>query len=343
MRESAGWSLGLGRWGGIEVRLHVSLVVGLIFGVYFCGQAAPSDALAVSVLAGSLFLASVAFHELAHALATVRLDGRVERIMLAPLGCFGPVQLAREPHRELMVALAGPAANFTLMMLSAVALVAVGADLQELLLSPFDPRNLVAGEAWLVALKLGCWINWLLLLNLFPAFPLDGGRALHAVLSPALGARQAVIVVACSAMLAAVGLLLMAWWLPDEGRVIPAWLPLSLFAVFLFFAAHLELEALHAPEPEEDLLGYDFSQGYTSLNRSFEERRKNEPSLFSRWLARRREARRERRLRLEAEEEIRVDDVLMRLKEYGMQGLSGDERALLHRVSRRYRNRLQSD
>jgi hypothetical protein len=61
-----------------------------------------------------------------------------------------------------------------------------------------------------------------------------------------------------------------------------------------------------------------------------------------RWLQQRQEMK-ERRLReMEAEEERRVDEVLIRVKEFGIDGLSPEERSLLHRVSARYRNRLQS-
>jgi hypothetical protein len=58
-----------------------------------------------------------------------------------------------------------------------------------------------------------------------------------------------------------------------------------------------------------------------------------------RWLDARREERLRRQRQAEELEDLRVDDVLSRLQQFGMQGLSYEDRALLHRVSLRYRNR----
>jgi hypothetical protein len=61
-----------------------------------------------------------------------------------------------------------------------------------------------------------------------------------------------------------------------------------------------------------------------------------------RWIEQRRELRRRKRLYQEREEERQVDEILVRLHEKGMSGLSAKERAVLHRVSARYRNRQGS-
>jgi stage IV sporulation protein FB len=60
------------------------------------------------------------------------------------------------------------------------------------------------------------------------------------------------------------------------------------------------------------------------------------------WLQNRREMRRRKRLWQEQEEERQVDSILLRLHEVGLEGLSAKERALLNRVSARYRNRQGS-
>jgi hypothetical protein len=180
------------------------------------------------------------------------------------------------------------------------------------------------------------------LLNLFPAYPLDGGHALASVLAPMFGRRAAMLIVGSSAMLAAVGLLIMALLLPEDGRALPLWLPLSLFAIFLFFSAKQQMESWRPADVDETVLGYDFSEGYTSLERSSEP---PPPSmgLVARWIEQRRVQRRQRVAQVEAEEERRVDEVLARLNEVGLDALSGDERRLLERVSRRYRQRLGSE
>ena len=69
-------------------------------------------------------------------------------------------------------------------------------------------------------------------------------------------------------MLAAMGLLVMALLLPVDTRLIPSWLPLSLFAIFLFFSGKQQIESWRPNERDDTVLGYDFSEGYTSLERS---------------------------------------------------------------------------
>ncbi|MEX2142895.1 MAG: site-2 protease family protein [Pirellulales bacterium] len=324
------------------MRLHASLLLCAVITVYLCSQTGVQYVAEYSLLGLAILLASVLLHELGHLLAAVQLGGRAECVVLGPLGGLGLPAVPPEPKREVLVALAGPAVNFLVILLVAPPLVIAEVNLGELLLSPLNPRNLFEGETWLVGLRLTCWINCLLLLNLFPAYPLDGGHALAAVLRPAFGRRAAVLIVGSSAMLAAVGFLLMALLLPQDTRLVPSWLPLSLFAIFLFFSAKQQIESWRSPEPEDTVLGYDFSEGYTSLDRS------NEGSvatsgLLTRWIEQRRANRRRRLEQIEADEERRVDEVLARLNEVGIEALAAEERRLLERVSKRYRERLESE
>jgi hypothetical protein len=116
-------------------------------------------------------------------------------------------------------------------------------------------------------------------------------------------------------------------------------LPLGLFGLFLFFSARQESERMREHEAGDGTLGYDFSQGYTSLERHDASRRERKPGPLRRWLAARRAARIERQQQREVEEERRVDEILARLHETGMAGISDEDRALLDRVSARYRDR----
>ena len=150
------------------------------------------------------------------------------------------------------------------------------------------------------------------------------------------------LIVGSSAMLAAVGFLLMALLLPQDTRLVPSWLPLSLFAIFLFFSAKQQMESWRPSEADETVLGYDFSEGYTSLERSTEMPQAT-AGLLTRWIEQRRANRQRRLAEVEADEERRVDDVLARLNEVGMEALAAEERRLLERVSKRYRQRLESE
>jgi hypothetical protein len=92
---------------------------------------------------------------------------------------------------------------------------------------------------------------------------------------------------------------------------------------------------------EESLFGYDFSQGYTSLER--DEHVQAPPKPREGWFARWRRQRAERRAREEQErreaEEGRLDELLEKVAKHGIQSLSDEERRFMQRVSDRYRNR----
>jgi hypothetical protein len=63
---------------------------------------------------------------------------------------------------------------------------------------------------------------------------------------------------------------------------------------------------------------------------------------MQRWFNTRRELRRRRRESQERAEERQVDEILSRLRDTGLEGLTAKERALLNRVSARYRSRQQN-
>ena len=250
------------------------------------------------------------------------------------------------------MALAGPLANFVVMtILGPPLLLSINnGNLGEILLHPLYPSGVLGPNAGIVAVKLAFWLNWVLVLaNLLPAAPMDGGRALRSMLWPVMGYRGALRTVSRSGMLVALLLCLVALLVHESGDpshkhdapLVPLWLPLILMAIYLYFSARREMQRVDDEVGDDDLFGYDFSQGYTSLERPNSSAR-NHPGPLRRWLQQRRQIR-ERRLReLEAEEERRFDEVLVRIKECGKESLSAEEQSLLQRVSARYRKRMQS-
>jgi Zn-dependent protease len=345
MRDFSNWSLNLGEWCGVQVRLHAFFLLFAVFTLYLStrDQAAAGMGYAGPLILIILFL-SVLAHEVGHSFAAFKVGGSTEQIVLGPLGGFTQPTVPHEPQHELLTALAGPLVNLAIWLLTAPLLGLAGVELTGLL-NPLEPKAVVEGAPWLVALKLTFWLNWLLVLvNLLPAFPLDGGRILRSILWPAFGPRTAVLVVARGAMITAVGMCVIAWVLRDAfpTALVPAWMALLLFAIFLFFSAQQEIARLEEHDSEEELFSYDFSQGYTSLERNFERQRRRGPGPLRRWLEKRRDDKRIAQQQLEQEEESQVDAILARLHETGMDGLSAKERSLLERVSARYRNRQSS-
>ena len=245
----------------------------------------------------------------------------------------------------MIAALAGPIAHVVVLLVVCPAILVSGEDLRELMLSPFGPPHLVTGGFWFSLLKLTFWINWLLLLvNLLPALPLDGGRALAAGLQRPLGDRPGALIVAqYGTLVTVVGLTLWGFFatpsVAAEAPIVPAWLPLSILSLYLIFVARYQFAHGDEDDRDGDLLGYDFSQGYTSLERGEEHAMRRGPGPLRRWLEQRREQKQRRAREIEIEEERRVDEILARVKDVGMDAITPEERALLNRVAIRYKNR----
>jgi Zn-dependent protease len=342
MRDASSWTLSLGRWFGVPVHLHASCLVCAMTIMYIASRASPEQEMAgYGLLTIAIWLASLLIHQVGHLTAAARLGGICERVVISPLGDLAPISVPQDARRELMACIWGPLTNAIVLLIITPALLLSGFDLRDLLLSPLAPQNLIAGGIGLVALKLTFWCNWLLILaNLLPALPMDAGRAVCAGLRPTMGEKDAVVMVARIGGLVCI-LGLGIWGVLDArtGLLVPAWFPLSLVSLFLFFIARHELMRMSDDERDGDLLGYDFSQGYTSLERPGDGVRR-EPGPLRRWLKQRREQKQRRIRQIEEEEERRVDEVLARVKDVGLDALSSEERALLQRVSARYRDRL---
>jgi Zn-dependent protease/predicted transcriptional regulator len=173
-------NLTIGRFGGVEVRLHWSLLAvfalivwSLADGIFPSQNPGLSDGtyLGIAIVAAFLFLASILLHELGHSWVARREGIEVDSITLWLFG--GVAQFKdrfRSPGTEFRVAISGP-------------LVSIGLGVLFMLIAVAGlPTEVDAGAAWLG------YINLILAaFNLLPASPLDGGRVLHAALWRAKG------------------------------------------------------------------------------------------------------------------------------------------------------------
>ena len=172
------WSWRIGRLAGIDLYVHATFVLLLAwvaFQEYEQGTAAVVAALVYIV---ALF-AIVVLHELGHAL-TARRYGIVTRdIILLPIGGVARLErMPRDPRQELLVALAGPAVNVALaIVLYGLVRLTGSAPATDL----YAIDLLGSGRAFVYQLV---FVNIVLaLFNLLPAFPMDGGRVLRALLA----------------------------------------------------------------------------------------------------------------------------------------------------------------
>src|ERR1700736_6521672 len=166
------WSLPIIRIAGIQLRIHVTfllLIAWLAFGYYAQGGSAVAASRVIFVL---LLFLCVVLHEFGHAFAAKAFGINTPDITLLPIGGVARLErMPEEPVQELIIALAGPAVNVVIALGLLVVIDWHGAAAARVFESPNLLTQLLA-------------INVLLLLfNLLPAFPMDGGRVLRALLA----------------------------------------------------------------------------------------------------------------------------------------------------------------
>ena len=176
------WSWHVGRIAGIDIRVHATFP--LLF-AWIALSAVRSGATPASVL-GTVALILTVFtlvvlHEYAHALVARRFGVHTRDITLLPIGGIARLErMPREPRQELLIALAGPAVNVLLAVILYAALALSGdlARLRELDAAGTATMTSATALAQLFAINVS-----LAVFNLLPAFPLDGGRVLRALLA----------------------------------------------------------------------------------------------------------------------------------------------------------------
>jgi Zn-dependent protease/CBS domain-containing protein len=177
------WSLTIGRVAGTAVRIHVTFLLFLIWiwATYYRqgGVDAAWEGTAFIVL---LFLC-VLLHEFGHVFAARRYGVNTTDVTLWPFGGVASLErMPDKPSEELVVAIAGPAVN---VVIAAILLAYLGATVTPEQLMQID------NPAISMAAKLAGANIFLVLFNLIPAFPMDGGRVLRALLAIRLGHARA--------------------------------------------------------------------------------------------------------------------------------------------------------
>ncbi|HET9453363.1 MAG TPA: site-2 protease family protein [Gemmatimonadaceae bacterium] len=175
------WSWRLGTIAGIALYVHATFLLLLAWVAVSEFQTTRS---AADTLNGVLFVlavfATVVLHELGHALAARRYGIHTRDITLLPIGGVARLErMPRDPRQELVVALAGPAVNVAIAAVLYLALRATGGI-------PTFLDNASLSDGFLergFAVRLLAVNIWLVLFNLIPAFPMDGGRVLRALLA----------------------------------------------------------------------------------------------------------------------------------------------------------------
>jgi len=229
------WSISVGRLFGVDVRLHLTFIILPLFVFWTEYNAHHSASGSRDIALVGIILACVAAHECGHMFAARRFGMIPKALILLPLtgvALYDESRVEKHPaqlvwQRELQLALIGPLVNLVLAVL-AIAVLASATPNVELWSWPFlSPRNLPRSIVWANL--------YIALLNLVPAYPLDGGRILRAFMArtndlPSATRRAVSISTAISMVLIFAGLFSDNW--------------LTMVGVIIFSAAQLEERAL---------------------------------------------------------------------------------------------------
>jgi Zn-dependent protease/CBS domain-containing protein len=233
------WSLPIGTVKGTVIRIHLTFLLFLAWiGVAHYAQGGAQAAIEGVVFIVLLFLC-VLLHEFGHVFAARRYGVQTPDITLLPIGGVARLErIPEEPSQELVIALAGPAVN---VVIAAILFVAIGgfpsADGMEV-------QN--AGVSLLG--RLAAVNVFLVIFNLIPAFPMDGGRVLRAALAYRLGYARGTQIAASVGQVVAFGLGLLGLF----GN------PLLIFiAIFVYLGAAGEAHAVQMRQVSRGMLVSD--------------------------------------------------------------------------------------
>jgi Zn-dependent protease len=212
------WSLRIGRFFGIDVFLHFTFLIML---VWIVGEAyyrtkdwwVAADRLFFVVLLFTI----VVLHEYGHAL-TARVFGvKTRDIILLPIGGVARLEsIPQKPWQEFLIAIAGPAVNVVLALLCFVWLMVDGtfaAMLQEAVRPAAGNAMQSVLDSSMAVRLLGVNVT-LVVFNMIPAFPMDGGRILRSVLAMGLDYVQATWIAARIGQAVAVVFAILGFWDP---------------------------------------------------------------------------------------------------------------------------------
>jgi Zn-dependent protease len=202
------WSASIGRIAGIDIRVHATFV--LLVPLFALAGAAPEGPGVPIALAW-----------LAHCFVGRARGAVVHEIVLLPIGGVSKLErLPEQPRDELAMSIAGPIASLGLAVLAGMVTVLAGESLL-----PFE----LLGDSLLRSLF---WFNLVVAgFNLLPAFPLDGGRVLRALLEQSHDLQHATHVAATAGRVVAIGMIV-------GGLFFDLWL--AIIGVFVYFGATAE-------------------------------------------------------------------------------------------------------
>lgn len=333
------WSFKLGRLFAIDIRLHITFIIGAVILVAMELPDADSGVelrlgkILVDALGSyALLFIVVLVHEFGHCWGARHTGGDADEILLWPLGGLAYVNPPHDPRAHMVTTLAGPMVNVIFCGISSVVLVAwigsLGAVPWNPLhpVSPIDPTVFpTTGQFWLMRFFGISYV--LLIINMFPIFPFDGGRVMQAWFWPTKGYRGSMELATGTGMVGAVIVGLF-------GLLVGEWL-LMMIAVFGYITCWQTRKMLREQGEFETGFGAEFSGGYTFGGQDESTPRK--PGYFARRRARKIAQQAQRDRESFEQHRKRVEEALRQVSLGGMESLTDKQRRILQEETERRR------
>ena len=319
------FSIPAGTW--LQTQVRVSWFFPLIL-LVFC----PRLGLVLGVTCVLLLFFSVIVHEFFHVFGARLTGGDAREILIWPAGGLAYCQPGPSFRSEFLTTAAGPVANVLIALLTLPIALSSG-QLQEC----WHPVMLPY-----VALEDNLWRDWGLLLfalnvklvylNLLPVLPMDGGRMLQTVLSRSYPPAT----VNKAGVWTGLGVAVLMFLIGNASELIDPENGIALvsLAAFIFCMNYVMLLQQRIQDQfGGSEFGYDFSEGYSSLGPDEDEQPR--PGMIEQWKANRDAKRRDREAAERAEEESRLDALLDKVHQQGMDSLTPSEQRFLKQASER--------
>lgn len=325
------WSVTLGTFAGIAVRIHIAFILFVIvqLAIAAFGAGGKDNSLGhglgnISIAMAVLFVV-VLVHEFGHCFACRKVGGRANEILMWPLGGLAYCQPPDHWRAHLVTVLGGPGVN--------VLICALVAPILGLLTGIWwgvaipNPLNFGAGlyhpevaRSWAhITLY---WINSisfiLLLFNMLPLFPMDGGRIVQALLWPKYGYANSM---RFSVRIGFVGAILLGMFGLIASR--PILIFIAVFGGFVCYTTGKQLKFT------EEFMGYE-GEDYSASVFAKDDDPPAKPAKPTRV-----ERRQEREAEKVKEELRKVDEILKKIAKSGIGSLSSAEKKLLERATQR--------
>jgi stage IV sporulation protein FB len=325
------WAVPFARILRIDIRIHAVFLLWIV--IELARSLGPADKDATSplgfglaaIFVGALFTV-VLLHELGHCLACRRTGGTADEILMWPLGGLAYCQPPNTWRANMVTVVGGPLVNVIIcLVLAPVLFVLTGRMLGVAIPNPlgFSLFDVALRDGtqpwWLLILYALQFVSLLLLLfNLLPMFPLDGGRIVQCALWSRMGYVKSMRISVRVGYFGAIALVLF-------GAITSHWMLIGIacFGGITCWLTHKQLEFT------QDMLGFeDDTYAQSLMLGDAEEDAEPEPAV----------SKREAKKQAEAEElEAEVDRLLAKIAAQGMDSLTGREKKLLKQASDRRR------